>query len=147
MSAIVPNPDYPEDGSGFKTVSAITKHCHFHWKLFHCSTVVIFLFHISQCSLESQYNYIMHHLEVPYNQKYCQSLGLVLWPKTGKHTGGIQTWQWCTTSVLHHKYCAIVITTCQSGQSVGQQLTVRVRIAMENYEVELYYRTPHLLHV
>ena len=44
MSAKASNPDYPEDGSGFKTVSVITKHCHFWSKVFHCSTIVIFYF-------------------------------------------------------------------------------------------------------
>ena len=101
----------------------------------HCS----FIFHVSQCSLKSQYNYIMQHLEAPYNRKCRWSLRLVVWPKTGCKniledfkfgSGGtisilcvVQLWSQ-HVKLVEHRWAAA--------------LTVRVRITMKSYKVELY---------
>ena len=98
MSAIVLNPDYPEDGSGFETISAITKHCHFRSKLLHYSTISYFMFH----SVPSRANTITSCSNWKYRitgnigslyvwwfgprqgvKIYWRDLNLAVWPKTG----------------------------------------------------------------
>ena len=78
-------------------------------------------------------------VNIAYNHKNWWSLNLAVLPQPGI-IKNIHIWQCCSSSVLHERWsqCRLARQSPVVEHRWAAALTVRMRIAVESYEVELY---------